>query len=264
MNSVKRAKSSRIQRKNKRKIIFLDVSAEPLHNERYLQRGWFVMRRVFEEELKNLHAHFLKMGVLVNAAIHKSIDAFVTHDKELAQQVIDEDAAINKLENDLEIECFELIALQQPVTTDLRKIVTVMKASADLERIGDHAVSIAKSTIKVKGKKHDADIETAIAETALKVMDMVKEVLDAYVVLDVERAREIAARDTEIDAAAKNIYENCIEQMKQDPEIVLGGTNYMRISTYLERIGDYVTNISEWIIYLDSGEVVELNVHHKI
>jgi len=161
--------------------------------------------------------------------------------------------------NDLEIECFELIALQQPVTTDLRKIVTVMKASADLERIGDHAVSIAKSTIKVKGKKHDADIETAIAETALKVMDMVKEVLDAYVVLDVERAREIAARDTEIDAAA-----NCIEQMKQDPEIVLGGTNYMRISTYLERIGDYVTNISEWIIYLDSGEVVELNVHHKI
>lgn len=126
------------------------------------------------------------MGVLVNAAIHKSIDAFVTHDKELAQQVIDEDAAINKLENDLEIECFELIALQQPVTTDLRKIVTVMKASADLERIGDHAVSIAKSTIKVKGK-HDADIETAIAETALKVMDMVKEVLDAYVVLDVER-----------------------------------------------------------------------------
>ena len=222
------------------------------------------MRRVFEEELESLHAHFLKMGALVNAAIHKSIDAFVTHDKELAQQVIDEDAAINTLENDLEIECFELIALQQPVTTDLRKIVTVMKASADLERIGDHAVSIAKSTIKVKGKKHDADIETAIAETALKVMDMVKEVLDAYVVLDVERAREIAARDTEIDAAAKNIYENCIEQMKQDPEIVLGGTNYMRISTYLERIGDYVTNISEWIIYLDSGEVVELNVHHKI
>ena len=132
------------------------------------------MRRVFEEELESLHAHFLKMGVLVNAAIHKSIDAFVTHDKELAQQVIDEDAAINKLENDLEIECFELIALQQPVTTDLRKIVTVMKTSADLERIGDHAVSIAKSTIKVKGKKHDADIETAIAETALKVMDMVR------------------------------------------------------------------------------------------
>ncbi len=72
------------------------------------------MRRVFEEELESLHAHFLKMGALVNAAIHKSIDAFVTHDKELAQQVIDEDAAINKLENDLEIECFELIALQQP------------------------------------------------------------------------------------------------------------------------------------------------------
>ena len=107
------------------------------------------MRRVFEEELKSLHAHFLKMGVLVNEAIQKSVDAFVTHDKELAQQVIDEDAAINALENELELECFELIALQQPVTTDLRKIVTVMKASADLERIGDHATNIFETVFYI-------------------------------------------------------------------------------------------------------------------
>lgn len=93
------------------------------------------------------------MGVLVNEAIQKSVDAFVAHDKELARQVIDEDAAINALENELELECFELIALQQPVTTDLRKIVTVMKASADLERIGDHASQYRKIDYQSEGQK---------------------------------------------------------------------------------------------------------------
>jgi len=221
------------------------------------------MRRVFEEELNNLHIHFVQLGALVNAAIHKSVKAFIAHDKELAQTVIDEDANINKRQIDLETACFELIALQQPVTSDLRKIVTVMKASVDLERIGDHAVSIAKSTITVKGNKHNYQIEAEIGEVADKVNAMVKEVLNAYVLYDTDKAREIAKKDEEINQAAKKIYEDSIAEMKHDPEIVLGGANYMRISTYIERIGDYVTNICEWIIYLETGKVIELNTHNR-
>lgn len=221
------------------------------------------MRRVFEEELNNLHVRFFEMGKMVNEAIYKSVKAFVNHDKELAQEVINGDVEINKHEIDLEKQCFEMIALQQPVTTDLRKIVTVMKASADLERMGDHAVSIAKSTIRVKGNKRIYEVEAEIAEMSEKVKVMVQGVLDAYINFDTEKAKKVALSDRAVDKDAKRIHHDSIEHMKSDPEIVLGGSDYMLVAGYLERIGDYVTNISEWIVYLDSGKVVELNTHNK-
>lgn len=221
------------------------------------------MRRVFEEELNDLHIHFFQMGKAVNEAIYKSVKAFVNHDKALAKEVIAGDVAINKDEADLETRCFELIALQQPVTTDLRKIVTIMKASSDLERMGDHAVSIAKSTIRVKGNKRDYEIEAQIAEMSEKVKVMVQDVLQAYVVSDAKLAKKVALKDVEVDNDFKKIYKACIDQMKSDPEIVLGATDYMLIAGFIERIGDYVTNISEWIIYLDTGKMAELNTHNK-
>ncbi len=124
------------------------------------------MRRLFVDELNDLHVRFSEMGMMVNEAIYKSVKAFINHDKALAREVIHEDKHINEREVDLEKRSFELIALQQPVTTDLRVIVTVMKASSDLERMGDHAVSIAKSTIRVKGETRVPQIEADIAGMA--------------------------------------------------------------------------------------------------
>lgn len=222
------------------------------------------MRRIFENELNELHGKFMRMGMLVNESFHHAIDAFINHDKELAQEVIEGDIKINQYEAELEQFCFELIALQQPVTTDLRKIVTVMKASADLERIGDHAVSMAKATISVKGNKHNIDIETEIAIAADKVSGMLQEVLDAYVIFDADAAYRIARKDKKIDELTSRIYDETIEEMKRDPDIVLGGTHYMRVALYIERIGDYITNICEWIIYLDSGKIIELNTHNFV
>lgn len=149
------------------------------------------MRRVFEEELNDLHLRFSEMGMMVNEAIYKSVKAFINHDKELASEVIKSDQAINARELDLEKRSFEMIALQQPVTTDLRIIVTVMKASSDLERMADHAVSIAKSTIRVKGNKRIPEIEAEIAEMADKVKVMVEDVLEAYVKNDAKRAKKL-------------------------------------------------------------------------
>ncbi len=129
--------------------------------------GWeekAMLRTQFEEELLNLHNQFYEMGMLVSSAIHKSVRAYVKHDKEIAQEVIENDEAINNMEVRLEKKSFEMIALQQPVTTDLRMIITVMKASSDLERMGDHAVSIAKSTIRVKGETRIAEIEKEISD----------------------------------------------------------------------------------------------------
>ena len=105
-----------------------------------------MLRTQFEEELLNLHNQFYEMGMMVSSAVHKSVKAYINHDKKLAQEVIDRDIEINDMEVKLEKKSFEMIALQQPVTTDLRMIITVMKASSDLERMADHAVSIAKST----------------------------------------------------------------------------------------------------------------------
>ncbi len=139
------------------------------------------MRRVFEDELNDLHVRFSEMGMMVNEAIYKSVKAFINHDKDLAREVIHEDKHINEREVELEKASFEMIALQQPVTTDLRMIVTVMKASSDLERMGDHAVSIAKSTIRVKGETRVPAIEKDIADMAEAVKEMVEQVLDAYV-----------------------------------------------------------------------------------
>ncbi|WP_208560592.1 phosphate signaling complex protein PhoU [Marinilactibacillus kalidii] len=221
------------------------------------------MRRAYDEELEQLHRKFYQMGCMVNEAIYKSIKAFVKHDKELATGVIEEDKHINQMELDLEQSCIELIALQQPVTTDLRKIITVMKASADLERMGDHAVSISKSTIRVKGMKRNSAIESMISDAGEKIKKMGEDVLTAYIEYDTERAVEIAKYDYLVDSLAHDIKEACISEMKKDPELVLGATDYMMASTYIERIGDYITNISEWIVYFETGEIQELNTHHK-
>lgn len=112
-----------------------------------------MLRTQFEEELLNLHNQFYEMGMMVSSAVHKSVRAYIKHDKILAQEVIENDININNMETRLEKKSFEMIALQQPVTTDLRMIITVMKASSDLERMADHAVSVAKSTIRVKGRR---------------------------------------------------------------------------------------------------------------
>lgn len=217
------------------------------------------MRRLFEEELNDLHVRFSEMGMMVNEAIYKSVKAFINHDKALAREVIAHDDKINEREVELEKRSFEMIALQQPVTTDLRMIVTVMKASSDLERMGDHAVSIAKSTIRVKGNTRVPEIEADLAQMGDVVKTMVEEVLDAYVKEDETRARKISEDDRHVNYYFDKIYQECIEEMKRDPDTIVGSMDYMLVSGYLERIGDYVTNICEWIVYLKTGKLLELN-----
>ncbi len=222
-----------------------------------------MLRTQFEEELLNLHNQFYEMGMLVSSAIHKSVRAYVRHDKEIAQEVIENDLAINNMEVRLEKKSFEMIALQQPVTTDLRMIITVMKASSDLERMGDHAVSIAKSTIRVKGETRIAEIEKEISDMSDYVKKMVDNVLVAYVKTDQDDARMIAQMDDRVNEYYKDIYYKTIESMKENPETVVSGTDYLSVAQYLERIGDYVTNICEWIVYLATGKITELNSNHN-
>lgn len=218
-----------------------------------------MLRSQFEEDLLNLHNQFYEMGMLVSKAIHRSVRAYVNHDKELAKQVIEHDEEINNLEIQLEKKSFEMIALQQPVTTDLRRIITVMKVSSDLERMGDHAVSISKSTILVKGQTRIPEIEKEISDMSDSVKKMVDNVLVAYVKMDQQDAKMIAAMDERVNQHFRDIYDHTIEAMKANPDTVISGTDYLNVAQYLERIGDYVTNICEWIVYLATGKITELN-----
>ena len=219
------------------------------------------MRRIYDDELKSMHAQFTKMGLMVNENILLAVKAFINHDKEAANRVKKNDKAINNIELEIEEMCLKLIALQQPVSSDLRSIVTVMKASSDLERMGDHAVSIARSVIRVKElhNKRIPLVEGKIADQAKVVKDMVEDSLDAYVRIDVEAAYTIAETDTKVDDLFVEINKLCLKEMAKDAEVVPGGTDYIAVSGYLERIGDYVTNICERIVYLKTGELSELN-----
>lgn len=222
-----------------------------------------MLRSQFEEDLHKLHLQFHEMGKMVSAAVYKSVKAFIKHDKEMAVSVIEEDSDINELELKLEKKSLEMIALQQPVTTDLRIIVTVMKAISDLERIGDHAVSISKSTIRVKGNARILEVEEKISEMSDAVKEMMDDVLKAYIEEDAEKAKEIANRDEVVNRYFHEIYDMSIKEMQENPQTVIGGTDYLQVAGYLERIGDYVTNICEWIVYLKTGKIYELNSNRE-
>lgn len=219
------------------------------------------MRKTFDDDLKTMHGQFTKMGLMVNENILRAVKAFINHDENLALEAKKKDKEINQLETDIENFCFKLIALQQPVTSDLRSIVTVMKASSDLERMGDHAVSISRSVIRVKERhnKRIPEVEAMIGEMADNVKLMVEEGIDAYVRVDLDEAYRIAAMDSAVDKQFVAINHFCLKQMAADSEVVPGGADYISVAGYLERIGDYVTNICERVVYLKTGEIQELN-----
>lgn len=217
------------------------------------------MRTVFDDELTELNRLFSQLGRLTNEAIYKSIKAFVNHDKKLAQTVIEEDYRINDLEREIDMFCNELIALQAPNAKDLRRILTILKASTDLERMGDHAVSISVSTIRVKGTKRNEKIEGLISQVGEKIKSMGQEIIEAFLNMDVHAARKIAMRDDEIDYLTRKIRHRAVDQMMKDTEAVASASDYSFVSMYIERIGDYITNIAEELFYLETGEMKDLN-----
>ncbi|GEN95179.1 phosphate signaling complex protein PhoU [Pediococcus ethanolidurans] len=216
------------------------------------------MRGIFEDELKKLHGKFTEMGINVSEAIYRASKSFIDHDKELAQQVIRHDEEINEEEIKLEDQALMLIALQQPVATDFRRIIIVLKASSDLERIGDHAVGIARESIQLKGEHRVAEIENDIAEMTNNVRAMLEEVLDAYVKEDETSAKKIADTNQKIDEEYAEVREKIIKMMKQDAKVIKGSTSYLMVASYLERIGDHISNVAEWVVYNETGHLAEL------
>lgn len=221
------------------------------------------MHELFSDELKKLRGRFMEMGINVSEQIYTATKSFIDHDLSLAQQVIDEDKTTNQEEVGLEERALKLIALQQPVASDFRSIISILKASTDLERMGDYATSIAQETIRVKGNRRVNAIEESINEMTGLVRQMLEQGLDAYVHNDEKAARKVAKLDLEIDKEYILIRNNITAAMQQDSETVIANSGYMMVVRLLERMGDHIVNLSEWIVYNASGELVELNPGKK-
>lgn len=215
---------------------------------------------IFEEELKNLKEKILKMGSLVEEAIHKSIRALVERDDELARDVIKNDHLINAFDVEIDEECIRLIALRQPKAGDLRFITTAMKITTDLERIGDLAEDIAERTLELNQEpplKPYIDIPR-MAEIA---RGMLIDVLDALMRKDATVAYDVIRRDDEVDNLTIQIFNELLFFMIQDPKTVTRAVKITYVSKYLERIADHATNIAEMVIYMVEGKMIR---HIKI
>lgn len=217
-----------------------------------------MLRSQFEEDLEKLHNQFYAMGQEVLSQINRTVRAFVTHDRDLAKEVIEEDAEVNGYEVKLEKKSFEMIALQQPVSQDLRTVLTVLKAVSDLERMGDHAVSIAKATIRMKGEQRIPAVEEEIKKMGRDVKNFVEAALELYLNGSVDQAYEVAAMDEKINHYFDSIRDLTTEEIRKHPEAIVTGRDYFQVISFLERIGDYAKNICEWVVYFETGKIVEL------
>jgi len=192
------------------------------------------------------------MASEVEDAIDKSVTALEEQDADLAREVIAGDDRIDELEIELEEKCTRLIALQQPVASDLRMIIVISKLATDLERIADHAVNISEKALEI-GVEPFIKPLVDIPRMRELVVARLKESLDAFVRLDSQEARIIARQDEEIDELDRIILRDLLSLMVEKPEAVDQATSLIFISRFLERIGDHSTNICERIIYMDSG-----------
>ncbi len=211
----------------------------------------------FDRDLEAVQAQIMKMGGLVEAAIMKSARALETRDEELAEQVREEDRAIDDLEDLVNSECIRLLALRAPTAIDLRVVLSVMKISANLERIGDYSKNLAKRTGVLVQMAPVNDSAGSLRRMAREVELMLKDALDAYVQRDVELAADIIERDRDVDQMYNALFREFLTFMMEDPRNITPCMHLHFIAKNTERMGDHVTSIAEQVIYLVTGEKPE-------
>jgi phosphate transport system protein len=215
-------------------------------------------RETLDREEQLIRDAVLRMGALVEAAIREASRALTTHDADLATEVIKNDAQINDAQRGVSRLIAVTIATQQPVARDLRYLLTLDHVTYELERIGDHASSLAKQTVKL-APQPPLEGYVHLPEMAERGAQLVHGVLRALVDADAIRARQVAVDDDEIDRLYHATFDEVLELMRRDPANVERGTRIIIASHYLERIGDRATNIAEDVVYLVTGDVEDLN-----
>jgi len=217
-----------------------------------------MVREVYHKDLHKLKEEILNMGSLVSIAIRDSVLSLKNRDVGMAQKVIEMDHEIDSLDHNIEEDCMRLLALQQPMARDLRLIISVLKMSIDLERMGDLALEIAVIT-KITAGSPPIKPLVDIPRMSDICQDMLKSIMNAFENKDIELARVVAKRDDEIDMLFDQVRRELISYMIEDPKKITGAQHLTFVARYLERIGDHITNLSENVVFMVTGERVELN-----
>jgi phosphate transport system protein len=209
----------------------------------------------FENQLETLRKMLLSIGALAEQSVDKSLKSLSGRDFDLAMEVIKSDERIDQAEVELEEECLKTLALYQPVATDLRLIVAILKMNNDLERIADMAVNLAERSIDLQ-KYGQFELPSTFKDMASKALWMLKASLDTFVGQDSKLAREICATDEDVDDALKEMYQIVQEEVRKNPNDIQKMLYILSASRYLERIADLATNIAEDVVYIVEGKII--------
>jgi phosphate transport system protein len=213
-------------------------------------------------EIEALKRKALTLGAMVEQAIAQAAAALIRNDPAQANQVVETDKAIDRMEIEVEEECLKILALYQPVAGDLRLVISILKMNNDLERMGDLARSIARSATRLAELAHirpPADL----ADMAQRAQEMVKHSLDALVSADPVLAEQVIARDDELDRMRVDHHNRIVGQIREEPSNVESLLTLHSVVRHLERLGDIATNVAEDVIYMAKGEIVRHQSLHE-
>ncbi|HTR13567.1 MAG TPA: phosphate signaling complex protein PhoU [Roseiarcus sp.] len=216
----------------------------------------------YDRELDTLERRIAEMGGIAEKMVIDAMDALANADAALAQQVIATDPRLDALQREIEDLAVMTIALRQPVAVDLRELIGAIRVTGDLERIGDLAKNIAKRAVKISGEARIPRAIVGIKHMNEVATELLKDVLDAYAQRDVERARDVWARDVDLDALEDSVFRDLLTHMMEDPRNISFCAHLLFCSKNIERIGDHATNIAETVIYVTTGETLPAERPH--
>ncbi|MBN1517417.1 phosphate signaling complex protein PhoU [Candidatus Sumerlaeota bacterium] len=213
------------------------------------------MSHHLQKDLERLKKEIMDIASMAEQATNKAILALLERRVELAEEVIAEDERIDRKEVHIEEECLKVLALHQPVATDLRFIITVIKVNNDLERIADKAVNIAKRAIYLS-KRDALQVALDFPQMADQVRAMLRLSLDALAAGDADLARKVLTMDDQVDDATREAFSRLQKLMRSDPDSIKRALHLLYVSRHLERIGDLASNIAQDIVYMVEGEII--------
>jgi len=218
----------------------------------------FETHRHFHDELSAVKVRLLTMSGEAEAALGLAVEALLDRDADKARQVIANDRSIDNMEMEVEEQCINLLALQQPMARDLRMLTSALKIANDLERVGDHAVNIAQCVERLAEARAIAP-EPEIVEMARLSREMLSDALEAFIRGDAQGGRDVCLRDDKVDALHRSVFRILLTHMMEDPHTISTGMELFLVSRNLERVADLATNIGEDVVFLVEGKSIK---HH--
>ncbi len=219
-------------------------------------------RQLFDAELQELETKVLAMASIVEGMVADAVESLWRGDLKRAEQVLRRDDEVDQIDVEIESNCLRLIALQQPMGSDLRTIGTIMKMITDIERIGDYAVDIAKAARKLRDEPPVEQL-VDVPRLANAARRMVLDSIEAYVKRDLQKVIHVCQQDDEVDEIYRRIRTQLQEIMRAHPEQVTAASWLLLVAHYLERIADHATNIAERVWFMETGRLEQLAKKHK-